>query len=91
MCTFGVLRAVVCEPKNENCGGRREKKKSEILGGPAEGYSRRVVQRRGFTRRVQRKGPSEMGCRVRGFELNSGFWVTKTETEQKQNEERNEK
>ena len=48
-------------------------------GCPAEG---------GFTGGgVQRKGPSEMGCRVLGFGFSSGFW-TKTETEQKQNEER---
>ena len=44
MCTFGVLGLSCASPggptrerkKNENCGGRREKK-SEILGGPAEG------------------------------------------------------
>ena len=46
--------------KNENCGG---KKKSEILGSPAEG--------------CPVKGPSEMGCRVRGFGFSSGFWGRK--------------
>ena len=83
-------------------------KKSEILGGPAEGRSRgravqgkggpgegRAVQGKGGPREgrsggglsggglssgglssgggVQRKGPSAMGCRVRGFGFSSGF------------------
>ena len=74
--------------KNENCGGRREKK-SEILGGLAGGLSGgglsggRVVFRlrpistsANFSHRrggVQRKGPSEMRCRVRGFWFSSGI------------------
>ena len=46
--------------KNENCGGRGEKK-SEILGGPAEGgVRRRGVWRRGWNRG---RGPAE-GSRI---------------------------
>ena len=49
--------------KNEHCGGRREKK-SENFGRSGGGLSGGG----GFTGGVvQRKGPSEMGCRVRGF------------------------
>ena len=46
---------------------------------------RRVVRRRGVHRRERgggpTEGPSEMGCRVRGFGFSSGFWGRK----QKQN------
>ena len=56
-------------------GGKR---KSEILGSPAEGCPAEV----------QRKGPSEMGCRV--LRVQFRFLGTNTETEQKQNEERDE-
>ena len=78
--------------KKENCGGRREKKR-EILGCPAEGCPAEGCPAEGgspeggspeggFTGGgVQRKGPSEMGCRVRGFGFSSGFWGRK----QKQN------
>ena len=52
-------------------------------GCPAEGGS---PEGGGSSGRV----PSEMGCRVRGFGFSSGFLGTKTETEQKQNEERDE-
>ena len=40
------------------------KKKSEILGGPAEGCPAEGCPAEGFTAGgVQRKGPSAMGCR----------------------------
>ena len=49
------------EQKSEN-GSGRGKKKSEILGGPAEGCPAEV---------------SEMGCRVQGFGFSSGLWGRK--------------
>ena len=65
-------------------------KKSEILGGPAEGCPAEgcPAEGGGHRREVQRK-PSEMGCRVRGFGFSSDFWGRK-QKEAKQNEERDE-
>ena len=55
--------------KNENCGGKREKKKAKFWV-----VRRRAVRRRAVRRRaVRRRGPSAMGCRVRGFGFSSGF------------------
>ena len=54
-------------------------------GCPVEGCPRTSGGRRG----VQRKGPSEMGCRVRGFGFSSGLWGRK-QKRNKQNEERDE-
>ena len=72
------------EGENENCGGRREKK-SEILGGPAEGCPaegcpvQRVVQCRGLS--------SAEGCPVQRVVWRKIVHVFGTKTEQKQNEE----
>ena len=72
--------------KNENCGGRREKK-SEILGGPAEGCPAEGCPAEGG------RGPEgsiRNGVQGSGFRVQFMFLGTKTETEQKQNEERDE-
>ena len=68
--------------KNANCGGRREKKERNF-GRSGGGLSGGGLSGGGLSSggRVQRKGPSEMGCRVRGFGFSSGFWGRK----QKQN------
>ena len=84
--------------KNENCGGRSEKKERNF-GRSGGGLSGGGLSRGGLSggglsggglsggglssgggvhrRRVQRKGPSEMGCRVLGFGFSSGFWGRK--------------
>ena len=91
--------------KNENCGGESEKK-SEILGGPAEGCPAEGCPAEGCLAEgcpvegCPAEGGSPEGGPAEGSIGNgvrsSGFWVqfkflgTKTETEQKQNEERDE-
>ena len=91
--------------KNENCGGRREKK-SEILGClaegcpaegcPAEGCPGGRLSSRGFSggRGVHRRGGPAEGSigngQGSGFRVQFRFFGTKTETEQKLNEERDE-
>ena len=64
--------------KNENCGGRREKK-SEILGGPAEGCPVEGCPAEGGS--PEGGGPAEgsigNGVQVLGFGFSSGFWGRK--------------
>ena len=71
------------------------KKKSEILGGlaegcPAEGCPAEGCPAKGFPAEgFPAEGcPAEMGAGFGVFGFSSGFLGTKTETEQKQNEER---
>ena len=86
--------------KNENCGGRREKK-SEILGGPAEGCPAEGCPAEGCpVEGCPAEGCPAEGCPTEGGspeggssgrvhqKWGAGFGVS--ETEQKQNEERDE-
>ena len=100
MCTFQGPGLQKHQQKNSTKGPQNRerrmkivagggKKKSKILGGPAEGCPAEGCPAEGCPAEggspeggVQRKGPSEMGCRVLGFlGFSSGFWGRK----QKQN------
>ena len=89
MCTFGSSRAVVCEPRRPGLGEGKERAKFWAVRRRVVRW--RVVRRRGVH---WRGGPAEgsigNGVQGSGFRVQFRSLGTKTETAQKQNEERDE-